>query len=477
MKRAASWITAAVEGTLHGPDVTITSSVQTDSREVESGSLYIARVGEEADGHTYVSAAAASGAVCAIVEQLQAIDLPQILVEDSTVALGALAAAYLRELRDLSPLSVIGITGSAGKTTTKDLLGQILATAGPTIYPVLSFNNEVGCPLTVLRATEETRYLVLEMGASGPGHLRYLTDIAPLDIATVLMVGTAHLGGFGSVEVLAQSKQELVQGLLPTGVAILNADDASVAAMSAAAPNGVRYFSREPRAGVELWAESIEIDTAGQPHFWLCSAKDRVHVDLTLVGEHQVSNALAAAASAQAAGLDLQAIGAAMGTSTRLSPHRMAVHPDVRVGPSSNILLIDDSYNANPDSMAAGLRTARRLTTQGRLVAVLGEMMELGQGADDLHIEVAQQAAQVGAEIVVAVGAGAAPVVRALESVAQTHMCADYNEALALIPTIVRTGDTLFLKGSLGSQVWRVADGILEDNAHSSETQKTEVIR
>lgn len=466
MFRSTSWVAEASAGTLRGPNVALTGSVETDSRECSHGSLYVARVGENADGHSYAEAAVERGASAVMVERVLDLPVPQILVTDATVALGLLAKAYLRELRESQALTVIGITGSAGKTTTKDLLGQVLSKVAPTVFPERSYNNEVGCPLTVLRADETTRYLVLEMGASGPGHVRYLTEIAPLDVAVELIVGRAHLGGFGSVEVLANSKQELVEGLLPTGVAVLNQDDPNVLAMAKAAPGEVLTFSANGEAGADVWAEDVETGAGGEASFQLCEADARVPVTLNLVGEHQVTNALAAAAGAVATGMGLSEIAQAVNESKALSPHRMSVHPKQVIGDATDILLIDDSYNANPDSMAAGLRAAAQLAGENRLISVLGEMLELGPESEALHRGVGEVAGQV-ANTVIAVGEGARAVLAALPEQVTSSYAQDAEEALNQLTATVGSGDTVFLKGSFGSGVWQIAEAILQGQERS----------
>lgn len=489
MKRDASWIASAVGGRLHGDNPSITALVETDSRRCEPGSLYIARVGDNADGHDFIQSAINNGAVCAIVERLQDSEIAQIVVNDSTVALGQLAAKYLEELRENKRIRVIGITGSVGKTTVKDLLGQILSAAGPTIYSVLSFNNEVGCPLTILRANEETGYLVLEMGASGPGHLRYLTQIAPLDVATVLMVGSAHLGGFGSTEKLALAKQELVEGLRPEGIAVLNADDISVREMGQAARGPVYYYGVEnesittvPKVNQDsdfpaavaksVWAQEVLHNGDGTSEFWLYSQSgERAWVSLGLVGEHQVANAVAAAASAWSVGVPLGTIAEQISLARPLSPHRMAIRNLDYSGKS--ILLIDDSYNANLDSMTAGLAAAHKLTqgqSEGqRLVVVLGQMLELGNESMSLHQEVGRKAIEAEAAVVICVGAEAVSLAEVTASHAETYICEDYREALRLLPGIIKSADTVFLKGSSGSEVWKIADTIVNESTTVSK--------
>jgi UDP-N-acetylmuramoyl-tripeptide--D-alanyl-D-alanine ligase len=230
-------------------------SVVTDSREATAGSLYVAKPGETADGHDFVGAAFDRGAVLALVERNVADDggrnYPAVVVQDSVLAMGALAAESIRRIRarrkaEGAPLTVIGITGSAGKTTTKDLLAGILAADGNTVAPQGSYNGEIGVPLTVFKAGYDTRYLVIEMGATGVGHIRYLADMVRPDIGVVLGVGSAHAGEFGGVENIALAKGELVEALQADGTAVLNLDDPRVAAMAARTEARVLRFTSQP---------------------------------------------------------------------------------------------------------------------------------------------------------------------------------------------------------------------------------------
>lgn len=470
MNRTASWIAEAVGGKLIGANVLVSGIAQTDSRECNAGDLFIARVGENSDGHAYVSVAVQNGAVCAIVEHEKAdVAVPQIIVEDSTRALGTLAKAYLSYLRTLGDIEVLGITGSAGKTTTKDLLGQMLGRQAPCVYPVLSFNNEVGCPLTILRADETTRYLVLEMGASGPEHLRYLTSIAPLDVGAVLMVGAAHLGGFGSLEALASAKRELVEGLVAKGTAVLNADDPQVLAMAASAPGPVAYFStidepaNMPAQSMGVWADSIELDSQGEPSMRVnvrvggTVSTSNVHVHL--VGLHQCTNALAAITMALCVGLSLDEAAEVLCSAQRLSPHRMVVHSARNIEGVEDVVVVDDSYNANPDSMRAGLETAKRIAQDRHFVAVLGEMLELGDESASLHAEVGRLVNDLGVNDLIAVGGQAEAVIKGAAGVS-SHAVSTYQEAQEVLPQVMRDHSAVFLKGSAGSNVWRIADAL-----------------
>lgn len=460
MDRQASWIARAVSGRLVGPDVTVTGPVVTDSREARPGSLYVARRGETADGHRFVPDAHRLGAVCAVVEHPVDAPVVQVVVEDSTRALGDLARAHLADLRQRGDLDVVAVTGSAGKTTTKDLLAQLLGHHAPTLAPKLSYNNEVGVPLTVLRADTTTRHLVLEMGASGPGHLAYLTRIAPPDIAVELMVGRAHLGGFGSQDDVARAKAELVEGLRPGGTAILNVDDPRVAAMAGVAPGPVVRFSTDPDAGADVWADGIGTDAGDHASFDLHHGEDSSHVHLDLVGLHHVHNALAAAATSLTLGCDLAEVARWLGEARALSPHRMAV-TDLDLG-GRRVTLVDDSYNANPDSVEAGLGAAAALAGGRRLVAVLGEMLELGPTSDTIHREVGRSSARMGVSALVTLGAGALPLAEAVPPGTEVSSASTPEEALDLLDPELRDGDVVLVKGSNGSGAWRVADALVE---------------
>ncbi|MDO5722067.1 MAG: UDP-N-acetylmuramoyl-tripeptide--D-alanyl-D-alanine ligase [Actinomycetaceae bacterium] len=459
MTYSAKWIAQALQTHLVGEEQTITGGIHTDSRQCRPGSLYVARIGENADGHEYIDSAIENGAVCILASkpQPERDAVSSIIVADTTEALGKIAAAHLKRLREQGDLTVIGITGSVGKTTTKDLLVSILSTAAPTVGSEKSYNNEVGMPLTVLRADDSTRYLVLEMGASGRGHLQYLTRIAPLDIAVELAVGKAHLGGFGNVDALARAKAELVEGLVKGGCAILNRDDANVASMSELVKGGkVVYYSAKGSHNAQIRATHVKLDENSCPHFDLEAGDVLKRVRLGLVGRHQVSNALAAIAASLRAGLNPETIVTAINGVSATSPHRM--HVVTRAG----VTYIDDSYNANPDSMRAGLEVLGRIGERApRRVAVLGEMLELGPSSDALHREAGQQAADVDVNLLVSVGEGAKAITPPILGRAQCEHFDQYEDASAWLEENLREGDVVFLKGSNGSGVWKIADTLI----------------
>lgn len=461
MRRTVEWIATAVNGRLIGHADDEVTAVVSDSREATPGALYVARRGESSDGHDYIDAAISNGAVALVVEKpREDCNIAQIVVEESTVALGHLARAHLEDLRATGDIEVVAVTGSAGKTTTKDLLAQILGSKAPTVAPKLSFNNEVGLPLTVLAAEDTTRYLVLEMGASGAGHLRYLTDIAAPDIAIELMVGHAHLGGFGSVEGIARAKAELIEGLLPHGTAILNADDAYVRAMADKAPATVRFFSTQQLSEAHYRAENISIDEHDRAAFTLHAGEHSAPISLKLVGPHHVHNALAAAAACCELGLSIQEVAAVLNMARPLSPHRMDVQ-DMMIN-GHDVVLIDDSYNANVDSMRAALSSLGRLGAERTKIAILGEMLELGEASEDTHREVAQMARDAGVSFLIALGAEARPYCEGHGSDTRTiHVLSDEEACDAVLGAI--TGPTVIVvKGSFGSGAWRVADALKE---------------
>lgn len=446
--------------------------VRLDSREVTPGDIFIARVGEAVDANRFLPDVAARGAALIITEKssdellrqgyLPSGDTPIWQVRNTERALGAIARAHLASLRGRAHSgaaalqAVVGITGSAGKTTTKDILAAILRSQGPTVAPVGSFNNEVGLPLTVLEATPETRFLILEMGADAPGDLTYLTGIAPLDIAVVLMVGRAHLGHYRSIDELAAAKAEILPGLRLDGVAVLNADDPRVAAMPVPANARKVTFSASGRGA--LRAANLSLDAASQARFDLTKGTASAPVSLQIPGEHHVSNALAAATVADVLGVPLADIARELSAFTAASPHRME-----RFEAAPALHFIDDAYNANPDSMRAALAVLAR--EEGRKVAVLGEMLELGAASAGLHREVGEAAAGAGVAVLVGVGAEAGAIeagFSAVSSHAEVHHCVDHTEVIKLLQQVCQSGDRILLKGSNGTKLWQVANEIQE---------------
>ena len=354
--------------------VVVDGPVVTDSRESGPGGLFVARSGEHADGHDFVPAAVERGCVAALVTR-PVEGVPCVVVADTQDAFAALAREVVRRL---PAMAVVGITGSSGKTSTKDLLGTVLATAGPTVAPVGSYNSEVGVPLTVCRVTEDTRFLVVEMGARGIGHVDYLARMAPPHVGVVLNVGTAHVGEFGSRAAIATAKSELVAALPADGLAVLNADDPAVRAMATVTTARVRLVGEADDADVR--ATDVSLDAGGRASFTVHTPQGSRAVHLGLVGRHHVGNALAVVAVATELGLSLESTCAALESARPVSRWRMEV-----VERADGVTLVNDAYNANPDSMRAALTALQRMGEGRRTWAVLGTMLELGDESDALH--------------------------------------------------------------------------------------------
>lgn len=442
-------IAAVTGGIVQGDGSLVVSNVVIDSRDAGPGTLFAALVGDHADGHAYVSTAIDAGATAALVTHVlggQSVGAPCVVVDDVTDSLGLLARDNLRHTTPL----VIGVTGSHGKTSVKDLLARVLEPSGPTVAPVGSFNNQWGVPLTVLRADLGTRFLLVEMGARSIGHIADLCRIAPPDIGVVLNVGTAHLGEFGSAEGIARAKGELVEALPSQGVAVLNADDPLVIQMSTRTPASVLTFG--VTGDVALGA--VTLDDGGEPHFTLAHDGVVAEAHVPQIGAHHAINAAAAAAAAIAAGLDLQTIAERLSTAGASSPMRMERH--VR---ADGLVVINDAYNANPESMAAALRAVADIG-RGHAVAVLGEMLELGEDSAEAHREIGRLAAQLGFARVVAVGEGARPIADGAGAIAE--LVDDVDMAVSTLSASLHADDIVLVKASRGGRLERVAYALLD---------------
>jgi UDP-N-acetylmuramoyl-tripeptide--D-alanyl-D-alanine ligase len=449
-------------GTVHGPpDAVVTGPVVIDSRAVEPGALFAALKGERADGHDFAAAALAAGAAGVLAQRPagQAGEGPCVVVPDVQEALGRLARGLLERLPDVT---VFAVTGSAGKTSTKDLIAQLVARAGPTVHPPGSFNNEIGLPLTVLRADAGTRHLVLEMGARGIGHIAYLTGIARPDVGVVLNVGTAHVGEFGSRENIARAKGEIVEAVPPGGTAVLNADDPLVAAMASRTRGEVVTFGRAPDAAVRAADETL--DEQGRPRFTLVTPEGSAPVALRLHGAHAVPNALAAAAAARAAGLAPGAIAEALSAAVPASRWRMEVTER-----ADGVTVVNDAYNANPDSVRAALDVLVHMARGRRAYAVLGEMAELGDASVAEHAKIGQHVARSGIAGLVVVGANAAAMAEGAGQVASwTGECVQVDDVGAAVTALserLAPRDVVLVKGSRVAGLERVAEALLAEAA------------
>ena len=447
--------TGAVLAELADPTALITGPVVIDSREAGPGSLFAALPGSRTDGHQFAAAALRAGATAVLASR--SVGGPALIVPDVQAALGKLARAVI----DRAPgLTVLGITGSAGKTTTKDLAAQLIETLGPTVSPRESLNNEIGHPLTVLRVTEQTRYLVSELSARGIGHIAALCEIAPPRLGAVLCVGLAHAGEFGTLDSVAAAKSELPAALPADGVAVLNADDHRVAAMAGATQARVVTFGLSPSADVR--AERVTTDAMSRAGFLLVTRSGSAPVQLRLHGAHNVTNALAAAALATELGMPIAAVAAGLSAAVARSRWRMEVSqlPD-------GVTVINDAYNASPDSMKAAISALASMARSGRAFAVLGEMAELGAQADQLHEAVGAQAAAAGVAALIVVGDAAAPMLSGSKAVpswqGELLHVPDGEAALLALRDRLRSGDVVLVKASHAIGLERVALALTGD--------------
>lgn len=455
-------IAVVVAGTVTDaePDLVVSGDAFLDSRHVVPGGLFVAVPGERVDGHAFAADAVRAGASAALTSH--PVGVASVVVEDPVHALGLLARHVVRLLPDLT---VIGLTGSQGKTSTKDMLAQLLEPHGETVAPTGSFNNEIGVPLTALRATPATRYLVSEMGARGRGHISYLASMLEPDIGLVLNVGVAHLGEFGSRELIAAAKGELVEALASTGTAVLNADDPLVAAMRSRTAAPVMTFGAAPDTDVRLG--DVQLDEAAHACFTLSWREHTATIRLQLVGAHQADNAAAAVAAAVAAGVDFDEAASTLSTVTSRSPWRMEVDKT-----ADGVTVVNDAYNANPDSMKAALKALadlghRTSAGEGRTIAVLGEMRELGASSLVEHEAIGRLAVRLDIAQLVVVGEQARPLhLGALSEgswAGESVWVPDAASAVRALEGVVRGGDIVLVKASRAAGLEIVAAALLGD--------------
>ena len=436
-------------------DLVVDGSVQTDSRLVEDGSIFFAMPGDVTDGHLFAPAAVDKGAAVVIAERELGLRVPTVIVPNGVVALADLARAVVARVRAEGELSVIAVTGSNGKTTTKNLLRAIFETQGPTVAPEGSFNNHVGAPISMLRIEGSTRFLIVEMGAGKLGDVARLVAIVRPDIGIVLKVGLAHVGEFGGIDEVQRAKTEMVTDLDPTAFAVLNADDDRVVQMAAATRASVYWFGLSPEAN--LWAEDIEATATGTS-FTVVEGETRLPVRMHILGEHHVSNALAALSAARLLGVDLgTAIGAIEGVA-RAERWRMEV-----LLPESGAIIINDAYNASPDSMAAALKTLAQVRgPENRTVAVLGEMAELGEFSAEEHDRIGRLVVRLNVNKLVVVG----QLARAIHNAAELEGSWDGEsvfvstpaEAYDLLRDYVGAGDIVLVKSSKSANLRFLGD-------------------
>ncbi len=459
---SVSQIASAISGTVTGDgSVLVTGSVETDSRLVKSGSLFVAKPGEKTDGHLFVAQAHESGAVAAIVEKVVTdVSIPQIQVKDSVAALGQLAKFVLEQIRSETDLKVIGITGSNGKTTTKNMLHVVLSKFGSTVAPIESFNNEVGAPYSILQTTMQTKFLVVEMGAAGHGSISYLADIAKPNIGVVLKVGLAHVGEFGGIEETAKIKSELVKSLADDGFAVLNTDDGYVAEMASMTKAKKIWFGTSSDANYQATNQQVALSGTSFDLTW--PDGETSSVKLRILGEHHVMNALAALSVSDILALDRKTAISAIESMPLAERWRMQVSDR-----ADGVTVINDAYNASPDSMKAALQTLAQLGRAGsRTIAVLGEMAELGSEAREQHDAIGRLVVRLDINQLVVVGQAAKLIHMGAEQEGswggESKFFESIDEALAYVRGMLMAGDLVLVKSSKSANLRHLGDDLME---------------
>lgn len=443
-------------------EIEVTGSVETDSRLVKAGSLFVAKPGEVTDGHLFITDAIANGAVAAIVDHKVDEEINQLVVADVVNALGLLAEFVVAEVKAKGNLQVIGVTGSNGKTTTKNMLREVLSIAGDTIAPEESFNNEVGAPYSMLKITEDTKYLVVELGADGLGSIRYLAKMCKPDIGIELKVGLAHAGEFGGIEVTENIKAELVEELDSAGIALLNIDDSRVANMASKTKAKVLTFGTNEQA--QYRATDITLSLEGTSFDFSRPDGSSDSVRLQILGEHHVYNALAALSVGDLLGIDQKASISALENMNLAERWRMEKH--VR---KDGLVVINDAYNASPESMRAALQTLAQL---GRLsgkktVAVMGEIAELGKFSAVEHDAIGRIAVRLNLSQVVVVGLGAKLIHMGASQEGswdgESKYFDEISEALGFLRGMLTGEEIVLVKSSKSANLRYLGDDLLEE--------------
>jgi UDP-N-acetylmuramoyl-tripeptide--D-alanyl-D-alanine ligase len=444
-------VARAVDGLFLGNDVVVTT-VCTDSRLATPGSLFVALPGEHTDGGLFVPEAFQLGAAGALVRDGLRVDGPSVSVRSTNEALIRLATDERRR----SGATVVGVTGANGKTSTKDMTAAVLARRFRTHASPESFNNEVGLPVTLLTAPADTEVVVAEMGARRKGDVTLLCEIARPDVVVVTNVGVAHLEVYGSWEAIVEASAEPIDALGPEGVGVLNADDQVVAGYAARSDGRVVTFGMSASADVR--ADGVWLDAEGFAAFDVAADGAQAHVALSVAGEHMVSNALASIAVGLTLGIELETAAAAVSTAT-VSHWRMETFTT-----GDGVRVVNDAYNANPESVAAALKAARWMARDARLIAVLGTMAELGPIADEEHERLGDLAARLRVDRVIAVGDWAEQIATASvrEGVEPGNVAAYERpeDALEDVRAHARAGDVVLFKASRVAGLERLAEAL-----------------
>lgn len=460
-------IASVVDGRLlvSGGDVETTvveGEAHTDSRKVVAGSFFFALPGEVTDGHLFAPSAVDNGAVLVIAERELDLPVSQIVVADGYDALAALAREVVARVRAAGQLRVVAVTGSNGKTTTKNMLRTVLEAEGATVAPWGSFNNHVGAPISMLGLTQDTRYLIVEMGASAIGEISKLISIVTPDVGIVLKVGLAHVGEFGGPDAVEAAKSEMVTDLPSTAIAVLNRDDGRVARMAPKTAASVIWFGLDETA--EVRASDIEATARGTAFTLHVDGGER-RVQLRILGEHHVMNVLATIAATRALGIPPERSVPRLEELVRAERWRMEV-----LTRDDGIVVINDAYNASPDSMSAALKTLAQIVEPGqRSVAVLGEMAELGEYANEEHDRIGRLAVRLNIGQLIVVGHAARHIHNAagLEGSwdGESKLVGTADEAYDVVRELLRPNDVVLVKSSgsaglrfLGDRIAGVAE-------------------
>ena len=454
----------------------VTGKVVIDSRKVSQGDLFVAINGEKVDGHDFCHEAIKKGAI-AIISSKELVGVPTLLVKEgnaasknvdqpTVIALGKLASYLLMKLPNIFKIAV---TGSSGKTTTKDLLFDLGNLIGPTVAPVGSYNNEIGMPQTILECDEKTKVLILEMGAREVGNIKKLCQIAKPDTSILLNIGSAHIEIFGSRELILKTKSEIIECLNAEDVAVLNHEDETFSKQKTKAK--VVSFGL---SGADVSAKNVVLNDKAQASYELEFEGKVSQVNLKLVGAHQVSNSLAAAAVFLKKGLDIDLVAKTLSNSVAKSKWRMQVEVN-----SKNVTVINDSYNANPESMKAAIRTLKQAGADKKTFIIVGEMLELGSDSKQMHEEVADLIQKLDVKKTLVVGNGAKIVSDYLSNNAykgRLEFCMDIDSAISKTKEMVEINDVVLVKASRAIGLERVANALMNDFSENLTNTKNQEV-
>lgn len=461
---SAGELAGIVGGELHGPSETLVTGAAVDSRLLQPGMAFVALVGERVDGNDFAIEAVAAGAAVVIADRMMSSsdhDVACIVVADPLVALGEWARWWREQLRTSGPFTVVGITGSSGKTSTKDLLTAVLSSAGPTVAARGSYNTEVGVPLTILSAPRGTRFLILEMGMRGAGHIRHLCSLSTPDIAVITNVGSAHLAMLGTRTAIAQAKAEILELLEESGTAVVPSAEPLIQAELHRTRAKVLTFGEGVESDVR--AEDVNVDPTARARFVLVCGNERAPVSLLIHGEHFVANALAVAAAAMSAGVSLPHVAAELSTARIESRWRMEVTTTAQ-----GLTVINDTYNANPESMRAALKSLASMRGEGQTWAILGEMLELGPDSLEEHDAIGRLVVRLDISQLICIGTGTRVMHLAASNEGswgeESRWVPDAETALRIVQSEARRGDVILVKASRGIGLESVAETLINES-------------